>query len=103
MSSPKAIPSYDRKRRAARERLREVKRTRQQIVVVARDGLQQDLRVAAVPVVPTVKGKATTIVQDAEAYQRLLDIAARADAEEGICLNRRRFSPDFLRQKVGPD
>jgi hypothetical protein len=51
----------------------------------------------------TVKGKATTIVQDAEAYQRLLDIAARADAEEGICLNRRRFSPDFLRQKVGPD
>ena len=33
----------------------------------------------------TVKGKAAAIVQDAEAYQRLLDIAARADAEEGIC------------------
>jgi PHD/YefM family antitoxin component YafN of YafNO toxin-antitoxin module len=36
------------------------------------------------PVVFTVKGKAAAIVQDAAAYQRLLDIAARADAEEGI-------------------
>jgi prevent-host-death family protein len=36
------------------------------------------------PVVLTVKGKAAAIVQDAEAYQRLLDIAAGADAEEGI-------------------
>jgi prevent-host-death family protein len=36
------------------------------------------------PVVLTVKGKAEAIVQDAEAYQRLLDIAARADANEGI-------------------
>jgi len=36
------------------------------------------------PVVLTVKGKAAAIVQDAEAYQRLLDIAARADVEEGI-------------------
>ena len=32
----------------------------------------------------TVKGKAEAIVQDAGAYQRLLDIAARADAGEGI-------------------
>jgi PHD/YefM family antitoxin component YafN of YafNO toxin-antitoxin module len=36
------------------------------------------------PVVLTVKRKAAAIVQDAEAYQRLLDIAASADAEEGI-------------------
>jgi len=36
------------------------------------------------PVVLTVKGKAAAIVQDAEAYQRLLDIAAHAEAEEGI-------------------
>jgi len=36
------------------------------------------------PVVLTVKGKAAAIVQDAEAYQRLLDIAASASAEEGI-------------------
>ena len=36
------------------------------------------------PVILTVKGKAAAIVQDAEAYQRLLDIAALADADEGI-------------------
>ena len=36
------------------------------------------------PVVLTVKGKAAAIVQDAGAYQRLLDIAAQADAVEGI-------------------
>jgi prevent-host-death family protein len=36
------------------------------------------------PVVLTVKGKAAAIVQDAEAYQGLLDIAASADAEEGF-------------------
>ena len=36
------------------------------------------------PVVLTVNGKAAAIVQDAKAYQRLLDIAARADEEEGI-------------------
>ncbi len=36
------------------------------------------------PVVLTVKGKAAAIVQDAEAYQDLLDIAARSDADEGI-------------------
>jgi prevent-host-death family protein len=36
------------------------------------------------PVVLTVKGKAQAVVLDAEAYQRLLDIAAKADAREGI-------------------
>ena len=36
------------------------------------------------PVVLTVKGKAAAIVQDAGAYQRLLDVAAQADAAEGI-------------------
>jgi len=36
------------------------------------------------PVVLTVKGKAAAIVQDAEAYQRLLDLAAQASAAEGI-------------------
>ncbi len=36
------------------------------------------------PMVLTVKGKAAAVVQDAEAYQRLLDIAAGADAAEGI-------------------
>jgi prevent-host-death family protein len=36
------------------------------------------------PVILTVKGRAAAVVQDAEAYQRLLDIAAAADAGEGI-------------------
>jgi len=36
------------------------------------------------PLVLTVNGKAEAVVQDAEAYQRLLDIAAQADAAEGI-------------------
>jgi prevent-host-death family protein len=36
------------------------------------------------PVVLTVHGKAAAVIHDAEAYQRLLDIAAQADAREGI-------------------
>lgn len=36
------------------------------------------------PVVLTVKGKAEIVVQDAKSYQHLLDIAAHADATEGI-------------------
>jgi prevent-host-death family protein len=36
------------------------------------------------PVVLTVNGKAAAVVLDAAAYQRLLDVAASADAEEGI-------------------
>ena|SRR5215469_13870653 len=35
-------------------------------------------------VVLTVNGRAAAVVQDAEAYQRLLDLAARAASEEGI-------------------
>ena len=47
------------------------------------DFLKQ-LRKTKRPVVLTVNGRAAAIVQDAAAYQRLLDIAARADAGEGI-------------------
>ena len=36
------------------------------------------------PLVLTVNGKAEAVLQDAGAYQRLLDIAAEADAREGI-------------------
>lgn len=36
------------------------------------------------PIILTVNGKAEAVVQDAKAYQRLLDLAARADSEEGI-------------------
>jgi prevent-host-death family protein len=50
------------------------------------------------PLVLTVKGKAAAVVQDAEAYQRLLDIAARSDAQEGI----RQGLEDAKRGKVRP-
>jgi prevent-host-death family protein len=46
--------------------------------------LMKQLRKSKRPVVLTVKGQAAAVVQDAEAYQRLLDIAAQADAREGI-------------------
>ena len=36
------------------------------------------------PMVLTINGKAEAVVQDAEAYQRLLDIVARADVLEGL-------------------
>ena len=36
------------------------------------------------PVILTVNGRVEAVVQDAEAYQELLDIAAKADAREGI-------------------
>jgi len=44
----------------------------------------KQLRKSKRPVVLTVKGKAAAVVQDAAAYQRLLDLAALADAREGI-------------------
>jgi PHD/YefM family antitoxin component YafN of YafNO toxin-antitoxin module len=36
------------------------------------------------PMILTINGKAELVVQDAASYQRLLDIAAQADAREGI-------------------
>jgi PHD/YefM family antitoxin component YafN of YafNO toxin-antitoxin module len=42
------------------------------------------LRKSKRPMMLTVNGKAAAVVQDPEAYQRLLDLAAQADAEEGI-------------------
>ncbi|HME09109.1 MAG TPA: hypothetical protein VKG25_18770 [Bryobacteraceae bacterium] len=50
------------------------------------------------PVVLTANGRAASVVQDAEAYQRLLDIAARADSEEGI----RQGLEDARRGKLQP-
>ena len=44
----------------------------------------QRLKKTKRPLILTVNGKAAAVVQDAEAYQRLLDIAAEADAAEGI-------------------
>jgi prevent-host-death family protein len=50
------------------------------------------------PVVLTVRGRATAVVQDAESYQRLLDLAARASAEEGI----RQGIEDARKRKMRP-
>ncbi len=50
------------------------------------------------PVVLTVNGKAAAIVQDAAAYQDLLDIAARADVYEAI----RQGLDDVARGRTRP-
>ena len=42
------------------------------------------LRATKRPMVLTINGKAAAVVQDAEAYQHLLDLAAEANAGEGI-------------------
>lgn len=44
----------------------------------------QRLKKTKRPVVLTVNGKAAAVLQDAEAYQRLLDLAAQADINEAI-------------------
>jgi len=58
----------------------------------------QQLKKTKRPVVLTVNGKAAAVVQDAEAYQRLLDIAAQANAEEGI----RQGREDVAKGRVSP-
>jgi prevent-host-death family protein len=50
------------------------------------------------PIVLTVNGKAEAIVQDAEAYQRLLDIAARADVYEAL----RQSDDDIAHGRMRP-
>jgi prevent-host-death family protein len=46
--------------------------------------IMQHLKDTKRPVILTVNGKAAAVVQDAEAYQHLLDLAAEANAAEGI-------------------
>jgi prevent-host-death family protein len=46
--------------------------------------IMRHLRDTGRPVVLTVNGKAAAVVQDAQAYQHLLDLAAEASAAEGI-------------------
>jgi prevent-host-death family protein len=58
----------------------------------------QQLKRTKRPLVLTVNGKATAVVQDAEAYQRLLDIAAQADAVEGI----RQGREDVAKGRISP-
>jgi PHD/YefM family antitoxin component YafN of YafNO toxin-antitoxin module len=47
-------------------------------------GMMKHLRKSKRPLVLTLNGKAAAVVQDAGAYQHLLDVAARADAAEGV-------------------
>jgi prevent-host-death family protein len=47
-------------------------------------GFMKHLKKSKRPMVLTVNGKAAAVVQDAAAYQRLTDLAASADAAEGI-------------------
>ena len=49
-------------------------------------------------IVPAVRVKGSDVVQDAEAYQCLPDIAARVDAEEGI----RQGFVDSKKERFGP-
>jgi len=58
----------------------------------------QQLKRTKRPLVLTVNGKAAAVVQDAEAYQRLLDIAAQADAVEGI----RQGREDVTTGRISP-
>jgi prevent-host-death family protein len=56
------------------------------------------LRETGRPLVLTVNGRAAAVVQDAEAYQRLLDLAAAASATEGI----RQGLDDLANGHTGP-
>jgi len=44
----------------------------------------EQLRRSGEPIVLTVNGKAQVVVQDAAAYQRLVELAAKADREETV-------------------
>jgi hypothetical protein len=52
--------------------------------VAALANFMKQLKKSKASRVPTVNRKPAAVVQDAEAYQHLLDISAQADAEEGI-------------------
>ena len=56
------------------------------------------LKKTKAPLILTINGKAEAVVQDAEAYQRLLDIAAQVDVAEGI----RQGLEDTKRGRVHP-
>ncbi len=46
--------------------------------------IANELNRSSKPLVLTRKGKPSLVVQDAEAYQKLLDLAAKNDVNEGI-------------------
>jgi prevent-host-death family protein len=60
--------------------------------------LMKQLKTTQRPIVLTVNGRPEAVVQDAAAYQRLLNIAAAADAREGI----RQGIEDFAAGRTRP-
>ena len=58
--------------------------------------MMQRLKKTRRPIILTVNGKPEAVVQDPAAYQRLLNLAAEADASEGI-----RQGLEELRQGKG--
>ena len=58
----------------------------------------KQLKTSKRPVILTVNGKPAAVVQDAQAYQELLDIAAHADVHEAI----RQGMEDALHQRTRP-
>jgi hypothetical protein len=50
----------------------------------------------------TINGKAEAAVQDAEAYQNLLDVVAQADASEGIRQGLADADADVKKDRVRP-
>jgi prevent-host-death family protein len=58
----------------------------------------KQLRKSKRPVVLTVNGRAAAVLQDPEAFQRLLDLASRADTNEGV----RQGLKDAKEGKVRP-
>ena len=60
--------------------------------------MMQRLKRTRRPIILTVNGKPEAVVQDAAAYQRLLDIAAEADVNEAI----RQGREDLREGRVRP-
>lgn len=54
----------------------------------------RQMKKSGAPVILTVNGKAQVVVQDAESYQRMLEVLDRAEAIEGI-----RRGLDDVKQK----
>ena len=60
--------------------------------------MMNQLKKTGRPVILTINGKSEAVIQSAEAYQRLLDIAAQADVREAI----RQGDEDFAAGRTRP-
>ena len=60
--------------------------------------MMKQLKKTGRPIILTVNGKSEAIVQSAESYQRLLDLASEADEREGL----RQAEEDVAAGRVRP-